>query len=67
VRAVRVGAVLDGDDGDVVGDPVDHPVGAASGAVENFQFVAQRLANPGWVLGQGAVDELDGCRGDLLG
>ena len=49
VAPVDVGSVVDGHDGDDVGDPVDDPEGAAACAVEAFEFAAGGIVKTcGW-------------------
>jgi hypothetical protein len=63
-RPVRVGAVLDGHDGDgaeIVVDAGDHPGVAAPGAMQSGKAELEWLADATGALGQGPVDELDRC------
>lgn len=48
-------------------DAVHDPEVSAAGAVQANELESERPADPVWVLGQGAVDELDGGAGNLLG
>jgi hypothetical protein len=47
-------------------DPVDNPVVSSTGAVKSLELKAKRVADPLGHLGQGSVDELDGCDRYLL-
>ena len=61
VGAVGVGAVCDGNDGDLVSfliDAIDHPVGPAMSAVTVVQRCLEALADAPGVVQQGAHDEL---------
>jgi len=67
--AVDVGAVVDGDDEDgvlVVIDAQQDPIVAATRASIGSQLSAERLAQPVRVVSQGAGDEFDDRRGDLV-
>jgi hypothetical protein len=67
---IDVGPMTDRQDQDppaTLIDAVHHPVVAAVGAVGAFELEPERPPHPGRVGGQGAVDELDGGGGRLLG
>ena len=69
-RTVDVSTVPDAHDDDlawVVSEPVEHPVGAASGRPDPREIAAQGLADPAWPLNERSGEEIDHGPGDRLG